>query len=210
MMPAPKPRARPWKRRLRSAVTERLALKATALALALVLWFTVSVREPAEQIVRVSFMPALEPGVLLAEQPAPVRALVRGSGRDLLKLYSTPPAIRMNIGGEVGDSLTLALRPADIDLPPGVSAVVRDVQPRRLTLVFRRRSGQAPDTGGQAWARPITTNPPLPDTAHPTTPVIVAPLIPGTLDTTSRIVPNPTEPNTTPGARPAAPATTPR
>lgn len=185
-------RSHGWRRRVRAAFTERVPLKATALALAMVLWFTVSVREPAEQIVRVSFLPSLEPGIVLAEQPTAIRALVRGSGRDLLKLYSTPPAIRMNIGGEVGDSLTLALRPADIDLPPGVSAVVRDVQPRQITLTFRRLAGAASPRGdqGEAWARPMTTNPPLPDTTIPSTPVIVAPLAPGTRDTTSRVIPD--------------------
>jgi hypothetical protein len=184
-------RAQRWKRTVRTAFSERLALKATALALAIVLWFTVSVREPAEQIVRVNFLPSLEPGVVLAEQPSPIRALVRGSGRDLLKLYSTPPALRMNIGGEVGDSLTLALRPADIDLPPGVTAVVRDVQPRRITLVFRHRPGTRPDSAGEAWARPITTNPPAPDTTRAGLPLIGPPMNPGAVDTSSRVVPNP-------------------
>jgi len=185
--------ARSLKRRLKRAFTERLALKATALAMAVVLWFTVSVREPAEQIVRVSFLPSLEPGVTLAEQPAPIRAQVWGSGRDLLKLYETPPVIRMSIGGEVGDSLTVALRPADIDLPPGVSAVIRDVQPRRITLVFHRvPNAQGSPSDGAAWARPITTNPPTPDTISRSTPVIVAPVMPGSPDTTSRVIPGDT------------------
>ena len=186
--------ARSLKRRLKRAFTERLALKATALAMAVVLWFTVRVREPAEQMMSVIFLPALEPGVALAEQPGPIRALVYGSGRDLLKLYATPPVIRMSIGGEVGDSLVVALRPSDIDMPPGVSsAVVRDVQPRRITLVFRRvPSAQGGPSDGAAWARPITTNPPTPDTAPRSTPVIVAPVTPGTPDTTSRVIPDDT------------------
>ena len=143
-----------WERQARAAFSDRLALKVTAVALAVVLWFSVSVREPAEQIVSVRFLPSLESGLTLQHPPAPIRALVRGSGRDILKLYSTPPAIRMSIGGNAGDSLTLPLRPADVDLPPGVNAIVRDVQPRRITLTFARaRSGR---NGGGSWARPTT------------------------------------------------------
>ena len=138
-----------WRNRIRAAFTERLALKGTSLLLAAVLWFTVSVREPAEQQITVRVQPALDNGLALREQPPVVRALIRGSGRDILKLYSTPPAIRMSIGGDVGDSLTLQLRPSDVDLPPGVSAIVRDVQPRAVTLQFAKRRAQ-----GGGYVRP--------------------------------------------------------
>lgn len=185
---APKTRTR-WRRRLRAALTERLALKGTALALALVLWFTVSVRENAEQVVGVRFMPSFEPGIALADQPPTIRALVRGSGRDILKLYSTPPAIRMDIGGEVGDSMTVALRPSNVDLPPGVSAMVLDVQPRRITLAFRRTGRAAAERGraedGAGWARPAPANPPATDTVIRSVPVIVEPLPADSLDTTT-------------------------
>lgn len=183
---APKTRTR-WRRRLRAAFTERLALKATALALALVLWFTVSVRENAEQVVNVRFLPAFEPGIALADQPPTIRALVRGSGRDILKLYSTPPAIRMDIGGDVGDSMTVVLRPSNVDLPPGVSAMVLDVQPRRVTLAFRRL-GRADTTGrpasGGGWAVPAPVNPaPASDTVIRSVPVIVEPTPADSADT---------------------------
>ena len=92
-----------WERQARAAFSDRWALKITALALAIVLWFSVTVREPAEQIVTVQFLPTLESGITLRESPPMIRAIVRGSGRDLLKLYSTPPAIRMTIGGGVGE-----------------------------------------------------------------------------------------------------------
>lgn len=167
-----------WQGRARAAFTDRLALKVTALALAIVLWFSVTVREPAEQSVPVRFMPSLEPGLTLGEQPATIRAVVRGSGREILKLYTTPPAIRISIGGEVGDSMPVTLRPADVDLPPGVNVVVRDVQPRRITLVFRRRRGQAPQRAGAGWARPTA-----PNTPAPATPVLPGPPFPVPADT---------------------------
>ena len=144
-----------WARQARAAFSDRLALKVTAVALAVVLWFSVSVREPAEQIVTVRFLPSLESGLTLQHPPVPIRALVRGSGRDILKLYSTPPAIRMSVGGDAGDSISLPIRPTDVEMPPGVVAQVRDVQPRRITLTFARgRSGR---TGGGSWARPTSS-----------------------------------------------------
>lgn len=148
-----------WERQARAAFSDRWALKITALAMAVMLWFSVTVREPAEQVVAVRFLPTLESGITLQNPPPAISATVRGSGRDLLKLYSTPPAIRMTIGGGVGDSLSLTLRPADVDLPPGVTAVVRDVQPRQITLTLARARTQS---GGGAYARPSAPEDPGP------------------------------------------------
>lgn len=125
-----------WKRRLASAFTERLALKGTAALLALVLWFIVSAKEPAEEIIAVRFQPSFDPSLQVVGELPTIRALVVGSGRELLKLYSSPPTIRRSIGEDVPDTLELNLRPEDVDLPPGVEAIVRGVEPRRVTLVF--------------------------------------------------------------------------
>ena len=38
----------PWRRRVAAALTDRLALKASAVLLAIVLWFVVGAREPRE------------------------------------------------------------------------------------------------------------------------------------------------------------------
>jgi hypothetical protein len=133
---SPATRGHRWKRRLGSAFTERLALKGTALLLALVLWFIVSAKEPAEEIIAIRFQPSFDPSLQLVGELPTIRALVVGSGRELLKLYSSPPTIRRSIGEDVPDTLELNLRPEDVDLPPGVEAIVRGVEPRRVTLVF--------------------------------------------------------------------------
>jgi hypothetical protein len=126
-----------WHRRVRAALTERLELKATALLLAVVLWFMVSARETAEEIVGVRFAPQLDSSLVLREPPRPVSALVIGRRGELLELLSTAPTIRRPIDDEVPDTLTLELRPGDVELPPNVEARVSDVQPRRLTLYFQ-------------------------------------------------------------------------
>src|SRR5437868_3174519 len=50
-----------WRRRLTEAFTQRLALKGTALLLAIVLWFIVTAKEPNQDLVDVQFAPQLEP-----------------------------------------------------------------------------------------------------------------------------------------------------
>jgi hypothetical protein len=128
---------REWDRHLRATFTERLELKVTAIVLAIVLWFMVSARETTEEIVGVRFAPQLDSSLTLREPPRPVSALVIGRRGELMKLVANAPVIRRPIDDEVPDTLSLDLRPADVELPPNVDARVRDVQPRRITLVFQ-------------------------------------------------------------------------
>jgi hypothetical protein len=125
-----------WDRRLRTTFTERLELKVTALVLAVVLWFMVSARETTEEIVSVRFAPQLDSSLALREPPRPVSALVIGRRGELMKLVANAPVIRRPIDDEVPDTVTLELRPGDVELPPNVDARVSDVQPRRITLYF--------------------------------------------------------------------------
>jgi hypothetical protein len=125
-----------WDRRLRATFTERLELKVTAIVLAIVLWFMVSARETTEEIVGVRFAPQLDSSLALQEAPRPISALVIGRRGELLKLVANAPIIRRPIDDEVPDTVSIELRPGDVELPPNVDARVRDVQPRRLTLYF--------------------------------------------------------------------------
>jgi hypothetical protein len=138
MPPSKGPRARAaWDRRLRATFTERLELKITALVLAIVLWFMVSARETTEEIVGVRFAPQLDSSLALREPPRAVSALVIGRRGELMKLVANAPIIRRPIDDEVPDTVTLELRPNDVELPPNVDARVSDVQPRRITLYFQ-------------------------------------------------------------------------
>jgi hypothetical protein len=128
---------RAWDRRLRATFTERLELKGTAIVLAVVLWFMVSARETTEEIVGVRFAPQLDSSLALREPPRGVSALVIGRRGELMKLMANAPIIRRPIDDEVPDTLSLDLRPGDVELPPNVDARVSDVQPRRITLYFQ-------------------------------------------------------------------------
>ncbi|HVB31653.1 MAG TPA: hypothetical protein VNE60_09040 [Gemmatimonadaceae bacterium] len=129
-MPAPPPR---WRRRLVGAFTERLGLKAVAIVFAIVLWFIATSTEPTEEIVPVRLALALDTGRVLRDPAPEVHALVAGEGKEIFALYAHPPMISRRVPGGA-DSTTLELSPDDVVLPPGVTALVRDVQPHTVVV----------------------------------------------------------------------------
>jgi hypothetical protein len=131
--PATSESVRRW---LKAALTERLEYKAAALFFAVVLWLVVSAEEPSEEVVPVRLEASFDTGrVLTSDRPA-IRALVAGRARELIKLYHTPPVVRRIVTDDAPDSVGVDIRLADVYIPPDVDAVVRDVQPRNLVLVF--------------------------------------------------------------------------
>lgn len=125
-----------------SAFTENLALKASSVLLAIALWFVVGAREPTEDLASVRFVPLLDSALVLRDPAPPIRALVVGRPSEILKLSHTPLVIRQPITGDAPDTLEVALRVADIQIPEGVEVIVREVQPRSLTLRFETTSSR--------------------------------------------------------------------
>jgi YbbR domain-containing protein len=125
-----------------AALTERLGLKAIAVFLAAVLWLVVNVKEPQvakeqqSELVPVRFTPVLDSSLVLRDSPPPLEAFVVGSPTELIKLAANPPVIRRTISANTPDTVVVDLRPADVLLPDGVDAVVREVVPRSVTLRF--------------------------------------------------------------------------
>lgn len=135
-VPTTKPRTS-LQERVVAAFTQRLVLKVTAVFLAIVLWLVVNAKEPQLELIGVQFLPALLDSSLVLREPLPhIQAIVAGSPKQLIKLSTTPPSIKRQITADAPDTLVLDLRPEDVVLPDGVDAVVRDVQPRQLTLRF--------------------------------------------------------------------------
>src|SRR5688500_8910324 len=126
----------PWQRRVKSAFTEHLALKLVAIFFAFVVWLVVSGERPTEMVVPVRVEIGVDTSVTLRGPTPEVRALVVGRGRDLMKLWATPPTISQRLGSDVPDSLAIMLEVNIVELPPGVAGIVRDVQPRSLRLRF--------------------------------------------------------------------------
>jgi len=125
-----------WRRHLTAAFTEHLALKASAVLVAVVLWFVVAAREPTEEVVNVRFAPQLDSALVLRDPNPVIRALVIGRANEILKLSNTPLVIRRPITSDAPDTLVMSLRTSDVEVPEGVEVIVRDVQPRSLTLRF--------------------------------------------------------------------------
>ena len=121
---------------LKGAFTERLGYKGAALFFAVVLWLVVSAEEPSEELVPVQLEASHDSARILTGKRPVIRALVAGRARDLIKLYHTPPVVRRTVTDDAPDSLALELQPSDVYIPPDIDAVVRDVQPRSLVLVF--------------------------------------------------------------------------
>lgn len=121
---------------LKAALTERLGYKAAALFFAVVLWFVVSAEEPSEELLPVQLDAAFDSTRVLTGARPEIRALVAGKARDLLKLYHTPPLVRRVVTDDAPDSVAIDLSPSDVYIPPDVDAIVRDVQPRNVVLVF--------------------------------------------------------------------------
>jgi hypothetical protein len=119
-----------------AAFTQHLLLKGTAVFLAVVLWFVVNAKEPQVMIVPVRFNPVLDSSLVLREALPPLQAIIAGSPKELIKLSTDPPIVRRQITANSPDTLVLDLRPADVTLPDGVDAVVRDVEPHSVTLRF--------------------------------------------------------------------------
>ncbi len=130
----------PWQRRLASAFTDRLGLKAVALVFSVVLWFIVTSKEPAEEIVPVRLALSLDSGEVLRDPPPDVHALVAGEGTAIFALYSSPPVIRRDVPPGA-DSAVFTLTPDDVELPPGAAVIVRDVQPRHVVVHVAPRAG---------------------------------------------------------------------
>jgi hypothetical protein len=123
-------------RRIVAAFTEQLGLKGMAILVALVLWFVVNAKEPQSELVPVRFSPVLDSSLVLRDPLPELQAIVAGSPKELIKLTSNPPSIRRPVGADAPDTVVMDLRPDDVTLPPGVEAIVRDVQPRSITLRF--------------------------------------------------------------------------
>ncbi len=115
------------------ALTDRLGLKVVALAFALVLWFIATSKEPTEEIVPVRLALSMDSSDVLRDPPPEIRALVAGEGKEIFALYASPPVIRRDVP-RGADSAAFTLRAEDVQIPPNVTVLVRDVQPRTVLV----------------------------------------------------------------------------
>lgn len=127
------------KRFLVEAFTERLAYKLAALLVAFVLWLSLRAENPVDGDVPVRLELSLDSSLTFVGPRPQITAYVVGSNRALNRLAFDPPTVRRSFGPDTPDSVEVELTNEDVLLPPGVSATVRSVQPRRITLRFAAR-----------------------------------------------------------------------
>ncbi|PYP68404.1 MAG: hypothetical protein DMD26_02045 [Gemmatimonadetes bacterium] len=154
-----------WRRGLAEAFTQRLALKGTALLLAVVLWFIVTAKEPNQDLVEVQFAPQLDSSLVLKDPPPPIHALIVGTPQELLKLFAHPLVIKRQIAANSPDTVVVDLSTSDVELPAGVDAIVRGVEPRSVTLRFESTSSRVVPVHSAVQV--------VADSLHPSPPVAV-------------------------------------
>jgi YbbR domain-containing protein len=154
-----------WRRRLAEAFTQRLALKGTALLLAIVLWFIVTAKEPNQDLVEVQFAPQLDSSLVLKDPPPPIHALVVGTPQELLKLFAHPLVIKRQISANSPDTVVVDLSTSDVELPAGIDAIVRGIEPHSVTLRFESTSSRIVQVRSAVQV--------IADTLHPSPPMAV-------------------------------------
>jgi YbbR domain-containing protein len=116
-------------------VLQNWPLKLTSLMLAVLLWMVATAEQPASSVVSVLLVPQPPPGRSVSGPLPTVSALVVGSRRELLKLTASPVTITRIIPDTVqGSSVTLELRPGEVEVPRGSDVRVQDVEPRQVTI----------------------------------------------------------------------------
>ncbi len=119
--------------------TRNWPLKLAALALAVILWVFVAAEETTSQLVLVQVDVDLPSDLALARPTPLVRALVTGPGRELIKLYATPPVIHATIpAGATPPRWRLAVSPSDVQVSRSARVNIQDLEPRSIEFDLDR------------------------------------------------------------------------
>jgi YbbR domain-containing protein len=128
---------------LRSLLFEDLGLKLVALLLGVLVYLNAYTDRPAAMIVtfRVQVTDLPDSLTLTGSAPATVQAELRGTGKQLIRLRVTEPAVKLSLSGVGVGHYERTLTAADLPLPQGVEvAVDRMLSPRTLELQLDRRA----------------------------------------------------------------------
>ena len=120
---------------LRGALFAELPLKVTSVALSVFLWFLAAGEEPASALVPVELTVRAPAGRAVVHTGGPVRALVSGPRRELLRLSASPMRVtRVLPDTTEADQVEVEIGPGDLELPRGVDVHIQDVQPRAVAV----------------------------------------------------------------------------
>ena len=120
---------------VRKALVTNWPIKATALALATVLWAAVAAREPTTQIVDVSLLIQPPPGKIIVGATPAIQASFNGTAGELFKLFLNPPAIRKAIPEtHTASTFSVELSTGDLTLATEAAVAPQWVRPRRFEV----------------------------------------------------------------------------
>ena len=142
---------------LRGFLFDNLGLKLVALLLAVLIYLNAYTDRPATMTVSFPVQITDLPDSLTLTGPAPaaIRAELRGTGKQLIRLRVTEPAVKISLAGVSAGRFTRAIAPADLPLPEGVEVGVdRVVSPRTLELDVDQRTTREVVVVGRASGSP--------------------------------------------------------
>jgi len=119
-------------------LNHNLSIKIFALLLALAVYGHVQTEKEQQAEFRVPLRFAGLPETLTRREPAPRRAaiLIRGKGKQLLKLKLQPPEVRVSLDRARAGVVQRMLSPSDVLLPSGTQAEVTEIlEPRMIEVV---------------------------------------------------------------------------
>lgn len=125
-------------RALARRVLRHWPLKVAALTLSVIVWVLVSAEETTSELVEVRLALDVPPSLTLAGPAPPVRALVTGTGREIIKLYATPLLIHRAVPATAAAQWRTAIGPGDVTVPNHAAVTVQDVEPRDLVVDLDR------------------------------------------------------------------------
>jgi hypothetical protein len=124
---------------LTTALFRNWPLKLAALALSLIVWVIIASEETTSALVPVQLELDVPASLALTRPPPSVRVLVIGPGRELIKLYASPPVVRAAVpAGTAPPRWHLAVAPSDIQIPRNAKVSIQDVEPRDVDVEIDR------------------------------------------------------------------------
>lgn len=150
-------------------LTRNWPFKLAALALSIILWLFVAAEETTSQLVVVDVEVEVAPALALARPAPTLRALVTGPGRELIKLYASPPKLRIMVPANATTPMwRTTVSPSDLQVPRSTRVSIQDVEPRTLEFELDRMlrrdvpvavRGTIEAESGFALTRPLTIAP---------------------------------------------------
>lgn len=119
---------------MRDAVVNNWPMKLTALAVATVLWAVLRSQEPATQLIPVSVDVETPAGRALTRDPPDVQAQFTGPARELFKLYTSKPRLRVVVPDVPSSSYLIDITPQNIRFSADASVQIQDVRPRQIEV----------------------------------------------------------------------------